>query len=88
MAPLTPFQADYSYCVYCHAKAAGPCAICGALICGDCCELKEGTVKKTAICTSCARKGLGNNSLKSLIPFLLVLAMILGALVLIGWLVQ
>ncbi len=54
MAGLDPFQPDQDYCVYCHAPAAGMCARCGALCCGDCVELVMGWTTQRAICSSCA----------------------------------
>jgi len=54
MAGLDPFQPDQDYCVYCHAPAAGMCARCGALCCGDCVELVMGWTTQRAICSNCA----------------------------------
>ncbi len=55
MAGLEPFSPDDDYCVYCHAPAAGMCAECGALCCGECVELVMGWTTQRAICDSCAR---------------------------------
>ncbi len=52
--PLTP---DDIYCVYCHAMAAGPCAVCGALCCGDCVELVMGLTTRRATCRACMSAG-------------------------------
>lgn len=53
MADLEPFSPDDVYCVYCSAPAAGVCAECGALCCGDCVELVMGWTTRRAICASC-----------------------------------
>lgn len=50
---LQPFTPDDDYCVYCHAPAAGPCAECGALCCGDCVEIVLQLSVPRAICQSC-----------------------------------
>jgi hypothetical protein len=55
----TGFTPDDVYCVYCHAPAAGTCASCQALICGDCAELTGGAVQKAAVCASCFEAGRG-----------------------------
>jgi hypothetical protein len=52
-----PFTPDEIYCVYCHAVAAGPCAICGALCCADCVELVMGLTAQRAVCRSCQQAG-------------------------------
>jgi hypothetical protein len=51
--PLEPFTPDDDYCVYCHAPAAGPCAECGALCCGDCVEVVLRLSLPRAICRDC-----------------------------------
>lgn len=51
------FTPDDLYCVYCHAPAAGLCAACGALCCGDCVELAMGLTVERAVCKSCLEKG-------------------------------
>jgi hypothetical protein len=51
------YDPDFLYCVYCHAVAAGMCATCGALVCGDCAELTMGLTQQRAICRECVRKG-------------------------------
>jgi hypothetical protein len=51
------FSPDDIYCVYCHARAAGPCAVCGALCCPDCVELVMGLTARRAVCLSCLQKG-------------------------------
>jgi hypothetical protein len=43
-------------CAICGEPAAGPCAHCRAMVCGDCCVLTEGSVRTWAICTRCDRK--------------------------------
>lgn len=48
-----PFTPDDDYCVYCHAPAAGVCADCGALCCGDCVELVLRFTSRRAVCRSC-----------------------------------
>lgn len=52
-----PFDPDASYCVYCHAPAAGMCAACGALCCADCVELVMGLTRRRAICRGCVDEG-------------------------------
>jgi hypothetical protein len=54
MADLAPFQPDDDYCVYCHSPAAGRCAVCHALVCADCSELKDGLIRPLALCEKCA----------------------------------
>jgi hypothetical protein len=54
-AELVP---DDAYCIYCHAPAAGPCAACGALCCGECVELRLGLTRQLAVCRDCIRKGV------------------------------
>ena len=53
---VQPFTPDDAYCVYCHAVAAGPCATCGAICCGDCVELVMGLTTQRAVCHSCLRQ--------------------------------
>lgn len=48
-----PFVPDADYCVYCHAPAAGPCADCAALCCGDCVEIVMRFTSRRAVCRSC-----------------------------------
>lgn len=57
MTTTQPFTPDDVYCVYCHAPAAGPCAVCGALCCGDCVELVMGLTTRRATCRSCLLRG-------------------------------
>lgn len=57
MGATQPFTPDALYCVYCHAPAAGPCAVCGALCCADCVELVMGLTVRRAICRSCLERG-------------------------------
>lgn len=57
MSTPETFTPDDVYCVYCHAPAAGPCASCGALCCGDCVELVMGLTTQRAVCRSCSEKG-------------------------------
>lgn len=57
MTTQQPFTPDDAYCVYCHAPAAGLCATCGALCCGDCVELVMGLTTHRAVCRSCLEKG-------------------------------
>jgi hypothetical protein len=57
MAGTQPFEPDDIYCVYCHAIASGPCAVCGALCCGDCVELVMGLTLWRATCRSCLEQG-------------------------------
>lgn len=53
---LQPFSPDNEYCVYCHAVAAGPCATCGAICCGDCVDLVMGLTTQRAVCHSCGEQ--------------------------------
>ena len=57
MPGTQPFSPDDAYCVYCHAPAAGPCAVCKALCCGDCVELVMGLTVRRAVCRSCLERG-------------------------------
>lgn len=43
-------------CSFCAREAAGPCASCRRLVCGECCTLTEGGVRTWAICLECDRK--------------------------------
>lgn len=51
------FQPDDEYCVYCHAVAAGLCADCGALCCGDCVEVVLRFTSQRAVCKPCLAAG-------------------------------
>lgn len=53
MSGMQTFEPDGIYCVHCHAPAAGPCARCGALCCGDCVELRPGLTRQQAVCRLC-----------------------------------
>ena len=53
MPGTQPISPDDVYCVYCHAPAAGACAVCQALCCGDCVELVMGLTVRRAVCRSC-----------------------------------
>lgn len=53
MSGMQTFEPDGIYCVHCHAPAAGPCAACGALCCGDCVELRPGLTRQQAVCRVC-----------------------------------
>lgn len=44
-------------CKLCSREAAGPCARCRALVCGDCCELTEGGATTFAVCLTCVKRG-------------------------------
>lgn len=57
MTQTSPFTPDDSYCVYCHAIAAGVCAACGALCCGDCVDLVMGLTTRRAVCHGCIEAG-------------------------------
>jgi hypothetical protein len=50
-----PFTPDEAYCAYCHAPAAGVCADCGALCCGDCVEIVLRFTSQRAVCHACLR---------------------------------
>ena len=54
---LQDFSADDVYCVYCHARAAGQCGLCGALCCGDCVELVMGLTRRRAVWVGCGAPG-------------------------------
>jgi hypothetical protein len=60
---LQSFTPDDDYCVYCHARAAGPCADCGALCCGDCVEVVLQLSIPRAVCQSCLDARSQNPSL-------------------------
>jgi hypothetical protein len=77
---LDPFSPDDLYCVYCHAPAAGRCAVCHALCCADCVELEMGITTQRATCRDCRTKG---NALPGWGTFLragALLALVLGGL--------
>ena len=57
MPGTQPISPDDVYCVYCHAPAAGSCAVCRALCCGDCVELVMGLTLRRAVCRSCLARG-------------------------------
>jgi hypothetical protein len=58
MASLIPAgDGPTARCKLCGASAAGPCARCRALVCGDCCELTEGGATTFALCLACVRRG-------------------------------
>lgn len=57
MQGTQPISPDDVYCVYCHAPAAGACAVCRALCCGDCVELVMGLTVRRAVCRSCLARG-------------------------------
>ncbi|MFN8640996.1 MAG: hypothetical protein U0802_04800 [Candidatus Binatia bacterium] len=48
-----PYAPDADYCVYCQAPAAGVCADCGALCCGDCVEIVMRFTSRRAVCHGC-----------------------------------
>lgn len=85
---LTPFTPDNEYCTLCGAIAAGPCATCHRLVCGDCCEVTGGSVKKVAVCTRCALQGRGRVGLRAWAPILLPLVGLAVGLVAIVFLVR
>ncbi len=57
MTGTQPFTPDDAYCVYCHAPAAGSCAVCAALCCADCVELVGGITVPRATCHNCLAAG-------------------------------
>jgi len=57
MSGLQTFDPDGLYCVHCHAEAAGMCARCGALCCGECVELRLGLTRHQAVCRVCLAAG-------------------------------
>ena len=82
MSSTQPFDPDALYCVYCHAVAAGMCATCGALVCGDCAELTMGLTQQRAICSECVRKSrrpLERRLLWWMVAAAILLAAIVGA---------
>ncbi|MBK6520556.1 MAG: hypothetical protein IPM79_11820 [Polyangiaceae bacterium] len=76
-------------CALCGAEAAGPCARCKRLVCGDCSVLTEGGSKLWAICTSCDARG-GRSLAPGWVIVLAWLALpilaLAAALVLMSWL--
>ena len=56
MSGIEPFTPDDVYCVYCHAPAAGSCAVCQALCCGNCVELVMGLTTRRAVCHACLER--------------------------------
>jgi hypothetical protein len=48
---------DVERCALCGRPAAGPCATCKRMVCGDCSVLTEGGVQTWAICHGCDRRG-------------------------------
>ena len=86
MQPLSP---DAEYCVYCHAIAAGLCAVCGAWCCGDCVELVMGLTRRRAVCRSCLRSGRVPADRRMWVGIALVLPALLlcaGLLLVLIWL--
>jgi hypothetical protein len=76
-------------CRYCSANAVGPCASCGAPVCGDCCTLTEGGAKVWAICLECDRRGgrsLASAWRRFLMWTVIVLAGLAAVTALLGWL--
>jgi len=57
MPGTQPVSPDDIYCVYCHAPAAGVCAVCRALCCAGCVELVMGLTTRRAVCRDCVAKG-------------------------------
>ncbi len=56
MSGLQQVGDDEVRCAFCGELAAGPCASCRKMVCGDCCVLTEGGVETWAICLRCDRK--------------------------------
>ena len=87
MSQTQPFTPDADYCVYCHAPAAGQCAVCAALCCPDCVELVSGLVTPRATCHACLARGerpAGWGALlRGLLPW--VAALLAVALLLVWW---
>jgi hypothetical protein len=68
-------------CKLCGKSAAGPCARCRALVCGDCCELTEGGVTTFAVCLTCARRGTSMHSAwRELLGWLALIVLPLAAI--------
>jgi hypothetical protein len=82
VSQTTPFTPDDQYCVYCHAVAAGSCAACGALCCGDCVELVMGLTTRRAVCHDCLETGKrpGDVALRKWVVVALAVAAIAAAL--------
>lgn len=80
MSQPQPFDPDASYCVYCHAVAAGMCATCGALCCGECAELVMGLTVQRAVCRSCLERGRRPLERRLLWWLVGVLAILVGAI--------
>jgi len=74
-----------AHCVRCGALAAGPCASCHELVCGDCSTLTEGGARVWAICLGCADRK-GRNLTGAWRGLLLWLAAIFVGLALVTWL--
>jgi hypothetical protein len=85
MTQATPFTPDDQYCVYCHAVAAGLCAACGALCCGDCVELVMGLTSRRAVCRSCLEMGRqpGDVALRRWVWGALAVFVLIGSVVLL-----
>lgn len=67
-------------CSFCGAEAAGPCARCRAMLCGDCCVITEGGASPHAICPTCERRS-GRSLRPAWVGLLSWLGLILLALV-------
>ncbi len=69
-------------CALCGKSAAGPCARCRRLVCGDCCVLTEGGVTTFAVCTRCARRGGASihRAWRDLLVWLVAIILVLAAL--------
>lgn len=80
MAALDPFQPDDIYCVHCHAPAAGMCADCGALCCGDCVELRLGLTRERAVCRLCLAAEPETSSKRGRGPWIAATAVVLFAI--------
>ncbi len=85
---VTPFIPDNDYCTLCGAIAAGPCATCRAMVCGDCCEVTGGSVKRVAVCTRCAAAGRGAVGWRAWAPILVPLVSLAFGLAVVVFLVR
>ena len=84
MTGLVPIgDGPVARCKLCGKPAAGPCARCRNLVCGDCCELTDGGATTFALCLTCVRRG-GASLAPGWLGLLGWLAMIVVGLAAIG----
>lgn len=83
MSELQPFSPDDEYCVYCHEPAAGLCAGCGALCCGECVDLVMGIATRRAICRQCLASGHSPAGTMTFLRLGTAIGAVLGAVLLL-----